>query len=231
MPGLFDDVDQLNLALQNLDKPKSPFIGRGSLVSFHYPRSWAVERWAVHDPYPLVIISDIFSHNKTGRAYVRGVNLHYIPIGTIRDMLASYGENPNFAYHATIKFNQLLKESFRMYNMQGVQNLKKLDIDFMLMLLRPDGIRSFNAAELKRIEDAVNAQIRARLQARAEEMNAYEQYRQQLINQQQIQANMPSPQIQPQNIPAQSPQVSGPTLNKGIPSAASPQIPGVAETS
>lgn len=220
MPGLFDDVDNLNYALQQLQKPKSNAIGRGSLIAFHYPQSMAAHPNVIHDAYPLVIVADIWP------TYLRGVNLHYVTLPMIRDMLNAYGNNQSFTYQ-TIKLNRALAESFRIYHRNGMGQVKKLDLEFLQMVLKSDGIRSFTPAELERVRQAVEAQIRARLQVQADELTAYEQWRQNAINQQQMRqttANMPPPMQPPSNLPVTTPQLKQQTLNNNSP-ASQPPMP------
>ena len=153
-------------------------VSRGSLISFNYPRSLSQERYQIHDPTPMVIITDV---NKQA-GYIRGVNLHYLSVPNVKDFLIKNARNPNFAYNTMVKPDLALANSFRMYYFGGMFNKRRLDTDFLLQLL--NSVRSFSPSEIERVRNELRMQIQKRLQAKASELNAYAEWQNQQRQQQ-----------------------------------------------
>src|ERR1039458_5812057 len=65
--------------------PSVKTVGKGSLVYFNYV-FW------IHDPYPLVLIADIYGQ------YIRGLNLHYLTFPYIKHVLQPGCDNKQFSY-------------------------------------------------------------------------------------------------------------------------------------
>ena len=80
MAGLFEEV--------NTNKP----ISRGSLVAFQYPYSQSLDPNIIHDPSPLILITDIWPR------HIRGVNLHYLTFPYIKKILQGHCEHAGFSY-------------------------------------------------------------------------------------------------------------------------------------
>jgi len=125
-----------------------PQVAKGSVIAFHYTGQTGNR---INDPYPLVIVSDIFSDT------VRGVNLHYLTLPTVRDILKAYGDNRQFSY-AFIKGQEYIVRAFRSYKRLGITNLKMLDVTFLKQVLSV--VRALDPGEI----DAMRAQIRQMMQ-------------------------------------------------------------------
>lgn len=153
-------------------------ITRGSLISFNYARSLAMSPNMIHDPRPMVIITDIWPN------YIRGVNLHYLTFPYIKRILQMYGGNGMFSY-SNIKPDPYVANAFRMYVRAGVQRPKRLDTEWLLGVLAES--RSFSPGEIEKIRTNIEQQIQARLQAKANELTSYEEWRRSLAPTQQRQ--------------------------------------------
>ena len=171
--GLFQDFDPLNQIAANQYGPSVKKISRGTLVAFHYPISFAQRRPnIIHDPYPMVIITDVWP------TFIRGVNLHYLTFPFIKKILSSHCDNTGFSY-ATIKSDKYVAGAFRMYNRKGMHRVKKMDCEWLLRVLK--AVRSFSESELQKLQDQIQSQIQSRLQAKAEELTSYEDFRNSLL--------------------------------------------------
>jgi hypothetical protein len=158
MPGLFDGGNPNPMtAGQALMRP----VGRGSLISFSYPQSWATHRNIIHDPTPVVLITDIWPK------YLRGVNIHYLTFPYVKKLLQGNIGNPNYSYYQ-VKPDRYIAEAFRMYNRAGITQLKQVDSDFILKLLNI--ARSWNPAEIEAMKQQIRIQIQQRLQMKADQM-------------------------------------------------------------
>ena len=167
MAGLFEKYDP---------KTFNGTIARGSLISFHYPISHAKEPYEIHDPYPMIVITDIWPR------IVRGVNLHYLTFPYIKTLLQNHCQNTGFSY-ASVKPDRYLAKSFRVYYRSGMRQMKVMDCKWLLTML--GAVRSFSENELQQIQNQIQAQIQAKLQAKAEELTNYEQFRNHFLQQNQ----------------------------------------------
>ncbi len=145
--------------------PSVKTIGKGSLIQFNY-LFWQ------HDPYPLLIVTDIYGQ------YIRGVNLHYLTFPYIKKILQPNCENRGFSY-AHIKADQYLVNSFRTYKRVGIKQPKVLDCSFILNVL--GSVRAIDPNEIETIRKVVQEQIRRRAQPKADELT--QQYSQMLQGQ------------------------------------------------
>jgi hypothetical protein len=123
----------------------------------------------------MVILTDIWPN------YIRGLNLHYLTFPYVKKILEMYGGNTSFSY-ANIKPDAYLANAFRMYVRAGVQKPRKLDTEWLKTVLRE--VRSFAPGEIEKIRANIQQQIANRLQAKAKELTAYEQWRKQLTESQ-----------------------------------------------
>lgn len=180
MSGLFEEFNPIQRIAANQYGMSGRTITSGSLISFSYPNSYAVIPNIIHDPYPMVLVTDVWK--KSG--YIRGVNLHYLTFPYIKRLLQNYGGR-SFNYQMNIKSDKYLANSFRMYVMQGIRQPKRLDTEFLLNVLA--SVRSFAPGELERIRMNIQQQIQQRLQAKANELTAYEEWRSGLTDSQQRQ--------------------------------------------
>lgn len=179
MAGLFADFDPIKNVATNQYGMALGTLKKGSLISFEYPKSFAMIPNIIHDPRPMLIITDIFAPN-----YIRGLNLHYLTFNYVQKILQNYSGNTNFSY-ANIRPDAYMATAFRMYNLRGVLRPKRLDSDWLRTVLA--SVRSFDAGELEKIRTSIEQQIQARLQAKANELTSYEEYKKGLTNAQQAQ--------------------------------------------
>ena len=160
-------------------------IGKGSLVHFNY------QFWQ-HDPYPLVVVTDIFP------LYIRGVNLHYLTFPYIKNLLQANCDNNGFSYY-NIRGDQYIVNAFRTYKRAGIKRLKTLDCDFILHVLA--SVRALDPNEVDNLRKVIQEQIRRRAQPKAEELSG--KYIEMMRGQQQqgfIDINNPPPVAPPEQI-------------------------------
>lgn len=146
---MVDDMPDINPLISKLFKPvRSPkdtgFIKKGDLIRFNY------SFW-IHDPYPLVIITDVIYGQR-----VRGVNLHYLTFPYMRNLLKLGCHNIGFSYE-NIKGNAYIANAFRSYKWSGIRQIKKLDCAFILNAMSL--VRSFDPLQVKAIRQEVMKQI------------------------------------------------------------------------
>lgn len=181
MAGMFDDFDPLQNLAANQYGFATKAITRGSLISFDYPQSFAMIPNVIHDPRPMVILTDIWPPH-----YIRGLNLHYLTFPYVKKILERFGGNQGFSYFH-IRADRYMASAFRMYNMKGVRRPKRLDSEWLKTVLQ--SVRSFNPGEVEKIRASIQQQIQARLQAKAREMTSYDQWRKSLTRAQARQLN------------------------------------------
>lgn len=131
----------------------------------------------IHDPYPMVIITDIWPK------YIRGVNLHYLTFPYVKRLLTNFG-GKSFSYF-NIRSDKYMANAFRMYVRMGVQQPKRLDTQWLLSVL--SSVRSFDPGELEKIRQSIQKQIQQRLQVKADQLKAYEEWRRGMSQSQQRQ--------------------------------------------
>ncbi len=159
----------LQQMFQRLDKPdaaNSPYsrvganqygpsvkrIQKGSLIHFRYTNF-------KHDPYPLIIITDISAN------YIRGVNLHYLTFNYIKKLLGTYCDNQAFEY-ANIRGDAFLTNSFRTYKRAGVKQPNTLDCSFLLAVMQ--SVRSFDPGEVEHMRAYIKEQLKRQVNPRAQ---------------------------------------------------------------
>lgn len=177
MAGLFSEFNPIQKMASNQHGVSTSKVSRGSLISFHYPISWAVTPNVIHDPYPMLIITDIW------RQHIRGLNLHYLTFPYIKKILSTYG-GKNISY-GTIRPDKYMAQAFRMYIRKGVQRPRVLDLPWLQDVLQE--AKSFNPGEIEKIRMNIQQQIQNRLQAKSDELTSYEEWRSGLTNSQQRQ--------------------------------------------
>lgn len=156
---MIGNINPSNPIFTNLFRPIDPmgqsnFVGKGSLVTFNYT-------FFVHDPYPLVVVTDVFPGN-----VMRGVNLHYLTFPYIKALIRS--SNPAFSYQ-NIKGDQYIVNAFRSYKWHGIRQIKKLDSDFILTVMAT--ARSFDPNEIQAIRQSVKDQINMQMNPRASDLS------------------------------------------------------------
>lgn len=167
MAGLFEDYNPIQRLARNQHGFSASKVSRGSLISFHYPVSWAVVPNVIHDPHPMLIITDIWPK------HIRGLNMHYLTFPYIKKILENYG-GKNLSY-ATIRPDAYMAQAFRMYIRQGVRQPRLLDLPWLQSVLLE--AKSFDPGEVEKIRMSIQQQIQNRLQAKADELTSYEEWR------------------------------------------------------
>ena len=181
MPGLFEEFNPIQRIGTNQRGPSVNNTLIGSLISFHYPESYAIHPNIIHDPYPMVIVAG--TTKKDNKRYLVGVNLHYLTFPYVKRLLTTYA-NKSFSYFH-IKNDKYLASAYRMYVREGIRQPKVLDTEWLLGVLK--SVRSFGPGELEQIRTNIQKQIQQRLQAKANELTSYEQWRKGLTQSQQRQ--------------------------------------------
>jgi hypothetical protein len=169
MAALFEDFDPLKSLVTNQYGIATNPVRKGSLISFEYPRSFAMVPNVIHDPRPMLIVTDVWPPN-----YLRGLNLHYLTFPYIKKILETWAGNQSFSY-SNIKPDRYVASAFRVYSLRGVIRPKRLDSEWLKTVLQ--SVRAFDAGELEKIRTTIEQQIQSRLQAKANELTAYEQWR------------------------------------------------------
>lgn len=138
--------------LQNLFKtvesptaPSGGYVQKGSICTFGYVGQ---TRQPIHDPYPMVLISDIFSDK------IRGINLHYLTLTYVRAII----RNPNLAGNSSFSYknisgDQYIVNAFRSYKRVGISNLRKLDVRYLQNLLTVS--QSLDVGEIERMRQQI----------------------------------------------------------------------------
>ena len=170
--GLFQDFDPIETIASNRYGLSVKKITRGTLLSFHYPHSFANPPNPIHDKYPMLIVTDIWPK------YIRGVNLHYLTFPYIKTLLEQHGEKASAAY-SNIKSDAYVARAFRMYYRMGVFQPRKLDVEFLKLMLKE--VRNFSPNEIERIRNEIESQIQKRLQVRADELSSFEHTKREAI--------------------------------------------------
>lgn len=137
-------------------------ISRGSLIAFYYPTSQAVKKNPIHDPYPMVIITDIWPH------MLRGVNLHYLTFPYIKSILTNGCNNLGYNYQGNVKGDQYIANAFRSYYRIGMRNVRKLDCEFLVRILT--AVRSFSESDIERVKQEIRNQILQNTQIKADQL-------------------------------------------------------------
>ena len=153
LEGMFRPVEEE----RQEDRPivRDPYIHKGDLVVFGY------QFW-LHDPWPLVIVTDIEPGFR-----VRGVNLHYLTYVNIRTILQQFGGNKMLSYQM-IQGNPFLRASFRWYKWAGIQQIRKMDVNYLLQMMGAVG--RYDPNKTKMIQDAVREQMNQQINRTAKEM-------------------------------------------------------------
>lgn len=179
MVGLFEDFNPIQRIATNQYGVSTNKITRGSLISFSYPRSCAMIPNVIHDPYPMVIITDIWQN------YIRGLNLHYLTFPYIKKILGNYGGDQSFNYRFHVRPDRYMATAFRMYVRKCIRQPKRLDTQWLIQVLQ--SVRSFDPGEIEKIRSNIQQQIQKRLQVKTDELTSYEEWRAKMTESQQRQ--------------------------------------------
>jgi len=100
---------------------KSTVVHIGSIINFHYIGQRRGQ--TIHDPYPLVLVSNIYSDA------VRGVNLNYLTVPYVKSLIDNFLEK-RFSYDL-IRNDSYIVGAFRSYKRNGISQLRMMDSDFL----------------------------------------------------------------------------------------------------
>lgn len=141
-----DNINKLWQATE-LSQKSSNVVHKGSVVNFLY---MGQRRQPIHDPYPLVLVSDIFTDA------IRGVNLNLLDAPYVTSLIKTYLDTP-FSY-ANIKMDNYIIDAFRTYKRGGISNLRMMDSKFLKGLAKV--ARSLDVNELDQMRGQIEAMIR-----------------------------------------------------------------------
>jgi hypothetical protein len=145
LQNLFASVDA------PFDQPQSSVVQKGSIVTFNYVGQ---TRHRIHDPYPLVIVSDIFTD------MIRGVNLHYLTLPYVQSIVLNHANNPQFSFRF-ISGDAYIVGAFRSYKRNGISQLQMLDAGFLQTLLRT--VRALNPGEIEQMRNQIHLLMQQQL--------------------------------------------------------------------
>lgn len=146
----------------------NPTVGRGSLIWFKYPTSLSQDRYQIHDPTPLVIVTDIWP------TIVRGVNLHYLTLPYINSLMVRC-DDPTYSY-SSVRGDQYIANAFRMYYRKGMTSIQKIDCSTLFSMNEVNRQRKMmSSQELDALRKQMQQQIQRVLQNQVTDMNQFEQ--------------------------------------------------------
>ena len=130
-------------------------VNVGDLITFRY-KLWR------HDPRPVVVVDKI----KPG-IYVRGVNIHYLPFGEIRNLFGISANNQAFNYQRDVKGRPYLSASLRTYKYGAIDmgSLEILDYQFVMQVMSL--VRTFDPMEVEKMRELVSEQLNTQVNPRA----------------------------------------------------------------
>jgi hypothetical protein len=137
------NLEPLFTTLKGQDRRTLKTVGKGSVITFNYIGQ---TKYRIHDPYPMIIVSDIFNE------MIRGVNLNYLTLPYMKGLVVSYADNPRFSY-TYIKGDQYIVGAFRSYKRAGISQLRILDTGFLRDLLKV--VRSLEPGEIEQMRAQV----------------------------------------------------------------------------
>lgn len=145
----------LTKLFKTIEKPKTvaKVAQKGAIITFRYIGQAGR---SIHDPYPMVIITDIFID------MIRGVNLHYLPLQQVMRTM----QDNNMAGNVNMSFRNVSANSlvyaFRSYKKSGISNQKLLDIDYLKNLLTVSQALNIGEMEMirKQIRDIMDQENR-----------------------------------------------------------------------
>jgi len=139
--------------------PKKVGLGEvrsGTVIRFNYATLFK------HDPYPLVIVTDRMPDGD-----VRGVNLKYFVMNSVVQMIRNYCGKPGFSFR-NIASNRYFVGAFRRYKSFGMRNIEMLDCELILKTI--DMMRTHDPNQEQAIREAVQEQLRKKINVTAEEL-------------------------------------------------------------
>ena len=161
MNSLFKDFNPFNTLPTNQYGLVGNVTMKGDVITFNYPVSYAFPMNQIHDPYPLLIVTDIWPR------MIRGVNLHYLTFPYIKYILNSNSGNKNFSYF-NIKSDKYISNAFRVYYKQGIRKPKKMDSNWLLEMMA--GVRRWQPNDMEKVKEDIRKQMLQKLQMKADEL-------------------------------------------------------------
>jgi hypothetical protein len=155
------NISKLWQATEFPQKNRTKIVHKGSIINFFYIGQ---RRQATHDPYPLLLVSDIFTDA------IRGINLNLLDAPYVTSLIKTYLDTP-FSY-ANIKTDNYITNAFRTYKRNGISSLRMMDGDFLKGLAA--AARSLDVNEIEQIRSQIETLIRQASQqpsAEPEEMD------------------------------------------------------------
>lgn len=149
MPINPEQNSSLNKLFNSITHPASQLqqvVGKGSIISFHYVGQ---TRHQIHDPYPVIIVSDVFTE------MIRGVNLHYLTYPYMKSLITQYANN-RFSY-AYIKGDSYIVGAFRSYKRNGISQLKMINKEFLSNVLTVS--RALNVGEIEQMREQIRQML------------------------------------------------------------------------
>lgn len=141
------NISKLWQATEFPQKNRTKVVHKGSVINFFY---MGQRRTPIHDPYPLVLVSDIFTDA------VRGVNLNLLDAPYVTSLIKTYLDTP-FSY-VNIKADNYITNAFRTYKRSGISSLRMMDGDFLKGLAAV--ARSLDVNEIEQIRSQIETLIR-----------------------------------------------------------------------
>ena len=141
------NISKLWQATEYPQKNRTKIVHKGSIINFFYIGQ---RRQAIHDPYPLLLVSDIFTDA------IRGVNLNLLDAPYVTSLIKTYLDTP-FSY-ANIKTDNYITNAFRTYKRNGISSLRMMDSDFLKGLAMV--ARSLDVNEIEQIRSQIETLIR-----------------------------------------------------------------------
>ena len=132
-------------------------LSKGAILAFNYPQSLGNPPNIIHDPYPLVIIADIFPNT------IRGVNLHYLTFPIVKKLLFDLKNCNNQAFsYFSIKGDRYIADAFRTYYRIGIKKPKRLDCSVFESVLT--SANAFSEHEIENMRNYIKEQIQRQMQ-------------------------------------------------------------------
>lgn len=141
------NISSLWQATDFVNRNTTRVVHKGSVINFFYTGQ---RRQPIHDPYPLVLVSDIFTDA------VRGVNLNLLDAPYVTSLIRTYLDTP-FSY-ANIKNDNYIIDAFRTYKRGGISSLRMMDSNFLKGLAKV--ARSLDVNEIEQMRSQIESLIR-----------------------------------------------------------------------
>lgn len=131
--------------------PRAAYVG--CVMSFYYKGQ---RGRPIHDVYPFVIVSDIFSDA------IRGMNLNYLDSPEVTKVILNYLDSPNFNYRTAVVQNPYYVDAYRTYKRNGISQQRIYDSRFLraLAYVAP----KLDPAEITQIEQQIEMMKEAAMQ-------------------------------------------------------------------